>query len=121
MSENRRKAPRTAFKPGVSGNPGGRPKDAHYVAAIRKAVPPESFAEVIVQLVKAGDARVICWLGERLYPKPLEITGKDGAPLIPARNPEPLIPPEPIAREIAKLLADHGALASMMPAPEEIQ
>jgi hypothetical protein len=37
-TDNKRKAPKTAWKPGVSGNPAGRPKDGESWAAIIAAV-----------------------------------------------------------------------------------
>lgn len=61
MSENRpitgRKAPRTAFKQGVSGNPGGRPKrtqqEIDLIAACKDKT--EAALSVLTQIMESGE------------------------------------------------------------------
>ena len=74
MSENRTKraAPRTAFKPGHSGNPGGRPKStlgktlAKVLAEKHKEKPHSNELELVREIVRdaiAGDKdmRLLIW------------------------------------------------------------
>ncbi|MCH7805308.1 MAG: hypothetical protein IH937_14660 [Acidobacteria bacterium] len=61
MSQNRskqarpgkRKAPRTAWKPGQSGNPGGRPKELAQVKALARQHTQEAL-ETLAKLMKSG-------------------------------------------------------------------
>lgn len=58
MSENRskqtkRKAPRTAWKPGQSGNPGGRPKEVAEVKTLARQHTQEAL-ETLAKLMKSG-------------------------------------------------------------------
>ncbi len=58
MSQNRpkqtkRKAPRTAWKPGQSGNPGGRPKEVAEVKALARKHTQEAL-ETLAKLMKSG-------------------------------------------------------------------
>ncbi len=58
MSQNRpkqtrRKAPRTAWKPGQSGNPGGRPKEVAEVKALACKHTQEAL-ETLAKLMKSG-------------------------------------------------------------------
>jgi len=61
QTDNRpkRKAPKTAFKPGQSGNPNGRPKKGFAVAEMIEAkVSDDDWAEILAKAVeqaKAGD------------------------------------------------------------------
>lgn len=84
------KANRTSFKPGQSGNPGGRPKDVGEVIELAR----EHTTTAIKRLVywmnhenpKASVAATQAIL-DRGWGKPVqpnEHTGKDGAALIPA-------------------------------------
>jgi hypothetical protein len=83
MSENRqkteRKAPKTAFKPGVSGNPGGRPKrteeEIDLISAC-KAKAPEALA-ILESIMVGGENernRITAALAiiERAHGKPLQ-------------------------------------------------
>jgi hypothetical protein len=62
MSGNRpktdkKKAPRSAFKPGRSGNPSGRPKKNQEVDRILKAAEPEA-ARKLVELKDSSDEKI---------------------------------------------------------------
>ena len=46
----KRKAPRTAFKPGQSGNPGGRPRTRELTDALAKIVKPAELAKELKRL-----------------------------------------------------------------------
>jgi hypothetical protein len=101
QSANRpkRKAPRTAFKPGQSGNPKGRPKAmfkfGEYLRTFLDSAHPQaaeinaklgvnavkSQLDVIVQRLAKDDPKILL---QYAYGKPVEsheITGADGAPL----------------------------------------
>ena len=82
MSENtqtKRKAPKTAFKPGVSPNPGGRPKrtpeELDLIAAC-KAKTPDAL-DVIVDIMQNGEKEATRLAAaqsiiERAYGKPTQ-------------------------------------------------
>lgn len=88
QKQGKRRAPRTAWKPGQSGNPGGRPKE---VAEVREAARRHT-AEAIQTLVtimrngtpdraRAAAAEALL---DRAWGRPLqpaEVTGLDGVPL----------------------------------------
>ena len=101
QSANRpkRKAPRTAFKPGQSGNPKGRPKAmfkfGEYLRTFLDSAHPQAAEinaklgvqavktqlDVIVQRLAKDDPRILL---QYAFGKPVEsheITGADGAPL----------------------------------------
>ena len=73
------------WKKGQSGNPRGRTPDA-YTQAIKAALPPAEFAEIVTKAAREGDSRIINALMDRHYPKPevavkLEASGPDGGPV----------------------------------------
>ena len=75
----------TQWKKGQSGNPRGRTPDA-YTLAIKAALPPDEFAEIVTKAAREGDSRIINALMDRHYPKPevavkLEASGPDGGPV----------------------------------------
>lgn len=93
MSENRskqtgkRKAPRTAFKPGQSGNPGGRPaktEEQRTLEAMCREKTPEALAVVLNIMQHGGSERSQLAAAEivieRGHGKPVERqeTGKPG-------------------------------------------
>ena len=95
MSENRtgetrkRKAPKTAFKPGVSGNPGGRPKAVKEVQELARKYSRRSIRALarIVQESPDDRARIAAAeaLLNRAWGKPtqsVEMAGADGGPLL---------------------------------------
>ena len=78
-----------AFKPGRSGNPGGRPAlPGHFARALHK-IPPEKWRKVINAQIKAamqGDSRAFASLARYLLPElprdlHMEMTGGAGQPL----------------------------------------
>jgi uncharacterized protein DUF5681 len=90
MSENRpktgRKAPRTAFLPGRSGNPGGRPKKTEEEFALVKACQDKSpiALAVIEKLMYEADKDSVrlsaaIFIIERGFGKTLEQIGRPGA------------------------------------------
>lgn len=96
MSENtlkteKRKAPKTAFEKGKSGNPGGRPKrtqeELDLIAACKKRTPAAlAVIESIMMEGQSDKARLSAAMAiiDRAYGKPTqptEITGKDGGPI----------------------------------------
>lgn len=95
MSANRqkRRAPKTAFKPGQSGNPSGRPKSTlskTLALALGKRAKDfegsneEAIVEKVVELAKAGDRAMIEFIWDRLEGKvaqPMELGGNDGTPI----------------------------------------
>ena len=99
MSENtqKRKAPRSAFKPGVSGNPGGRPRSelnkvlANYL--LKKSENGKTYTELlVVRLIEIavgrGDMDAIEFIWDRLegkVPLPMEHKGMmESGVIIPA-------------------------------------
>ena len=103
MSENRkkqtgknRKVPHSAWQPGQSGNPGGRPK----VAAEVRDLAREHGGMAIDRLVALMDSqnqsvalRAAEAVLDRGYGRPMqamELTGKDGNPLKPQEEPRRL-------------------------------
>jgi hypothetical protein len=93
MSENKpkqagkRRAPHSAWKPGQSGNPGGRPKELREVAALAR----EHSAEAIERLaywMRSDDSRASVAASEKLLDRAwgkaqqaVEVSGPEGAPL----------------------------------------
>ncbi len=103
-----------AFKPGVSGNPGGRPKRLPVTDVIidllnqpcKADKEGRKWSELIVtalmQRAVKGDVKAIAELIDRAEGKPkqrIENTGADGAPLIPIPETR-----EDLERRIAEIL-----------------
>ena len=78
------------FKPGVSGNPGGKPKmPKPFLESVNRAILADSgkrlrqAAEALLDLAAAGEQWAVCHLADRLDGKPAqEVTGADGGPLV---------------------------------------
>jgi hypothetical protein len=74
------------WKPGQSGNPGGRPK-RDLAAEIARAIfeqEPEAITRVFAAELKKGNAKVFAALADRAYGKPrqqIEHLGEDGGPV----------------------------------------
>ena len=88
MAENSKKPRGKAFKPGQSGNPGGRPKlpeDVKHVRELARQYTQEAVDALVVTLKEGGhSARVAAAnaLLERGWGKPEQpITGPDGGPV----------------------------------------
>jgi Family of unknown function (DUF5681) len=66
---------RTSFRPGISGNPGGRPKVAHDLQELARTHTPEAFSTV-VEIMRAGNnnekLRAAEIIMERGYGKPIQ-------------------------------------------------
>jgi hypothetical protein len=84
--EQKRKLPRTAFKPGVSGNPGGRPREVAHVRELARKYTDEAIlalVDVLRNKKERGSARVAAAeaLLSRGYGRPaqaIELSGADG-------------------------------------------
>lgn len=74
------------FKPGVSGNPGGRPKN-DIAAVIARAIFEgniEAITRALLKKIKKGDPRTFTALADRGYgkaPQSVEVTGSDRGPV----------------------------------------
>ena len=91
MSENtpqqtkKRKAPRSAFKPGQSGNPGGRPKQVGEVVELARQHTQEAVQRLVFWMRSTNpqaSVRATESIMERAWGKPvqpMEVTGKDGS------------------------------------------
>ena len=83
--ENRRKANDTSFKPGQSGNPGGRPKKPKELKEMADVSLPRLWAIAENAATKDKDrADIYKWIYEQAYGKATQrIAGEtDGAPVI---------------------------------------
>ena len=90
------------FKPGKSGNPGGRPKEEREVALLLRARGPEVAAK-LVKLALNGNVAAIKEFNDRAYGKAkqiLELTGADGGPVEVLR-----LDPKTLTKEQLELLA----------------
>lgn len=82
---NNRKAPSTAFKPGRSGNPAGKPKGArnHSTRAILKLIEggAEEITKAVLDAAKGGDMGAARFILERIVPtakeRPVSLTLPD--------------------------------------------
>lgn len=77
------------FKPGQSGNPGGRPRKDNDLVILAKSKTKEAFKELLQLLESTSkeDIKLACikTMFEYGFGKPrqeLEVTGEDGGPLI---------------------------------------
>ncbi len=79
------------FKPGESGNPGGRNAAKPFLDAVNRAVKQDDgkrlrdCAERLLDLAAIGEPWAVQMLADRLDGKPkqqTEVTGADGAPLV---------------------------------------
>ena len=74
------------WKPGQSGNPGGRPK-RDLAAEIARAIfeqDSDAITRALTAELKKGNARVFAALADRAYGKPrqqIEFAGEDGSPI----------------------------------------
>ena len=98
MSENRpktdkqqatkRKAPRSAWKPGWSGNPGGRPKQSVHLKELAREQTPKAIKTLIDVMEHserdAARVRAAEILLDRAWgraPQAMELSGPDGGPI----------------------------------------
>jgi len=70
-----KRIPSTAWKPGQSGNPAGRPRKGNALAeCVRMLVDPRELVARAAQLAQSKDERValgaLTWLRDSAYPKP---------------------------------------------------
>lgn len=77
-----------AFKPGESGNPGGRPKKDTTIVDLCRAAAPEAIAEIIRlskhssdEKIKVQACREILDRGYGKAAQAVELSGSDGEPL----------------------------------------
>lgn len=76
------------FKPGESGNPGGRPKKDNPIVEMARAASPEAFAEIIRLARESKDEKIRLQASERIIERgygkaaqAVELSGSDGEPL----------------------------------------
>ncbi len=67
----KRAAPRTAFKPGQSGNPGGRPRDL-ITSVLREKLDVNKFVDAVLALAYERDVPAIREIWRRLEGEPLQ-------------------------------------------------
>lgn len=61
------------FVPGVSGNPGGRPKkDESLTAALREKVDKQTIADKLIELAMDGDIVALKYVYDRIDGRPIE-------------------------------------------------
>jgi hypothetical protein len=83
----KKKAPKTAFKPGKSGNPGGRPKEfGDFRQRAREEGVEHAWKTLVDEMVKKGPRRIEAALAMLAYGigKPdsvVKLTGGDGGPV----------------------------------------
>ncbi len=70
-SRPKRKAPRTAFKPGQSGNPGGRPLGT-ITALLRKKLDTDKFVDALLDMAYAKDLGAMREVYRRMEGEPLQ-------------------------------------------------
>lgn len=119
-SDRKRKAPRSAFKPGQSGNPAGRPPVNPDIKEALKAACPRA-VQVLTDLMENAISEEVrhksaVTIVERVLGKvaqPLELTGKDGSAVnIEGRTRVEFdVSPERLA-SIVGLLGGAGALTA---------
>lgn len=119
--KKKRQPTSTSWKPGQTGNAGGRPKltDAQREAREARALAQPQAVACLVGIIasdKARDADKIAAskaILDGLEPLKLEMTGKDGEPIRSETTPAPLVltvTPERLTRVMAVLLSA-GAVA----------
>lgn len=80
----KRKAPRSAFKPGQSGNPGGQSKEKRAFLERLRIDDVEDIYEALMSLVREGNAPAVLRAVEYVAGKPpdvVEVSGRDGGPV----------------------------------------
>ena len=66
---------RTSYKPGQTGNPGGRPKSKELTEVLKTIVDPQKLAQKLWELaIKRGDLSAIRYIYDRIEGTPLQRT-----------------------------------------------
>lgn len=111
---SKRRAPKTAFKKGQSGNPGGQSKEKReFLEQLRDAEgDAKKVYRAFMKLIAKGNAPAILWAMGHIVGKPpdkVELTGKDGKPIATDSKVKHVIDSGRIAR-ILSVLQRAGAL-----------
>jgi len=76
------------FKPGQSGNPGGRPKSDNPIVAAAKLAAPEAFAQILRLSKESSDEKIRLQASEKIVERAygkaaqaVELSGAEGEPL----------------------------------------
>ncbi len=74
---DKRRAPKSAWKPGQSGNPAGRPADQQYreAVAMLKSKSPELMAKAIEMALSGSSDKVMVAILNKISPDKLEMEG----------------------------------------------
>lgn len=84
--KKKRRAPKTAFKKGKSGNPGGQSKEKReFLEQLRDSEgDAKKVYAALMRLIKKGNPQAVLWAAGHIMGKPpdkVELTGKDGGPI----------------------------------------
>ena len=117
-TKGKRRAPKTAFKKGQSGNPGGQSKEKRaFLEQMRdESGDAKKIYDGFIKLVDQGNPAAILWAMGHIVGKPpdkVEVTGKGGAPL---KSEVKHVDDEGRTARILAVLQRAGAVRALAPA-----